>query len=233
MRRASRSSKMVLTFLQKRRSAWRATPAGWSCDTTRTAASPRSARGHGRFHRRWGARFSIATKAVAFRAADCRLDRATTSGTGHMVARRSCRISQCCVAGITGRSTKRAFRSSDSLTVSCASGGRTGGYCPTCRRLQCRRIRATRYKHRTAERRCRSTREPRCPAGRESASTSVMRSASYTRAQSRVDHERSTSRAAADARRAPRPHRASRTSRARRTPTRRRSAPAAPTRPAG
>ena len=145
---------------------------------TPMGGSQKSAPERGRFRRRYAARFNIATKVVAFPGAGCRSDRAITFGTGHMAARRNCRISRCSVDDIIGRCTKRAFRSSDRRMENCASAGRTGVRCPTCRRpRRCRRIPATRYARRTTRKAFRSARVLRYRAGREHASTSAMRSA--------------------------------------------------------
>ena len=59
---------------------------------------------------RVGLALGAACEAVASRAAGCRSARGTTSSIGHMAGRRSCRISQCSVAGTTALSTKRAIR---------------------------------------------------------------------------------------------------------------------------
>jgi hypothetical protein len=60
--------------------------------------------------RRYAARFSIVTKAVASPAAACASARAIISATGPMPARRRSRTSPCCVAGTIARSTRRATR---------------------------------------------------------------------------------------------------------------------------
>ena len=84
--RASRSSKTASAFPRKRRSAWPATPAGWSCATTPRATCWRSAPGRGRSRRRYAGRCSIVTRAVASRAAASGSARATTSATGPKAA---------------------------------------------------------------------------------------------------------------------------------------------------
>src|SRR5215813_5283454 len=97
-------------------------------------ASRRLAHERVRFRRHYGVLCSIATKDAASQDADCRSVRVTISGTGHMADRRSYRISRSCVGDTIERFTKRAFRSSDRRTVSCASDARTDSRSPTYRR---------------------------------------------------------------------------------------------------
>jgi len=96
-------------------------PAGMSqrlaCDATRVVMRHdgggrviESGPEHARSRRRYAARFSIVTKAVASPAAACASARAIISATGPMAARRRSRTSPCCVAGTIARSTRRATR---------------------------------------------------------------------------------------------------------------------------
>ena len=139
-------------------------------------------RAHAHDPARATARSSIATKAAASPVVVGCWVRAITSATGRTAARRRCPISRCSVADTIARSTKRVSRSSDWPMTSCASGGRTGGYYPMCRRRRpCPRIRWTRCERRMTQEGCTSTRARRRPAGRESDWTSDTPSASCTR----------------------------------------------------
>ena len=89
--------------------------------------------GPGRFPRRSGGPSTIATAAVASRAAESGSARAITSATGRREAPPRCRISLCSVAGTTAPSTRRAIRSIDRRTARSCSGGRTGEPYPRCR----------------------------------------------------------------------------------------------------
>ena len=146
------------------------------------AELPKLARARARSRLRYGARSSIATKAAASPAVVGCWVRAITSATGRTAARRRCPISRCSVADTIARSTKRVSSSSDWPMTSCASGGRTGGYYPMCRRRRpCPRIRWTRCERRTTQEGCTSTRARRRPAGTESDWTSDTPSASCIR----------------------------------------------------
>ncbi len=59
--------------------------------------------------------------------------RGITCGTGPTVGRPSCPILPCSAAGITGRCTRKAIRSSDYPTARSSSGDRMAAHCPTCR----------------------------------------------------------------------------------------------------
>ena len=167
---------------RRRPGAWHATRASWSCATTRTVASWRSAHGRGRFLRRCAGRFIIATEVAVSRAAVGNSARVTTSGTGSTAAPPRCRTSRRSVAGTTGRSTKAAIRWSDSPMESCASGARTADSCRTCRRpLRCRPIPSTRCERGMLRRGFACTRGRRCLGGWENASTWDGRSTSCIR----------------------------------------------------
>src|SRR5438046_1718690 len=84
---ASRSSKAAHTSPRKRPSAWRATPAGWSCATTARAACWRSGPGPGRFLLRYAVPSTIWTKAAASRGADWASPPGNTPHTGPRGAR--------------------------------------------------------------------------------------------------------------------------------------------------
>ena len=126
-------------------------PAGTSqrlaCDASRVVMrhdgeGRRSEPERGRFRRRCGGRYTIATEAAGSRAATPGSGRAITYGTGRRAARRRCRTWRYCVAAITARCMRRATRSSPGPKARSSSGGQTVGRCPTCRRrLLCRPIR--------------------------------------------------------------------------------------------
>ena len=103
-------SRAACAFRPERRSVWLAMQPGSSCATTPRGVCSRSAPGHARFRRRYAARFTTATTAVASPAAACASARAITSATGPMAARQRSRTSPCCVVGIIARSTRRATR---------------------------------------------------------------------------------------------------------------------------
>jgi len=128
-------------------------------------------------------------RALHYRDGTCRFPGcARRFGQGHHIRHWAnggpprCRTLRCSVAGTTGRFTRPDIGWSDSLTGSCASGGRTVDYCPTCRRpLRCRPIPSTRSARGMTRRGCASTRARRCRAGSESAWTSATRSTSFIR----------------------------------------------------
>src|SRR5439155_11410278 len=111
--RASRSSRTGHTFPRKRPGVWPATRLESSCNMTQTAISRRSVRGPAPFRLRYDVRFSTGTEAAASPAAHYRSVRAITFAIGPTEAPPRCRISRCCVAGITARCTKRDIRWSD------------------------------------------------------------------------------------------------------------------------
>src|SRR5438552_5204631 len=120
-------------------------------------------------------------RAAASPAAHERSVRAITFAIGPTEAPPRCRISRCCVAGITARCTKRDIRWSDRPMETSASGDRTAGHCRKFRRPpRCRAIPSTRCERRTTPRGSTFTRGRRCRAGWETASMSSMRSTSCT-----------------------------------------------------
>jgi len=140
------------------------------------------ARGRGPFPLRCGARFSIAIAAVASRDAGAHSVKAITSAIGRTADRRRCRTWHCCVGGTTARSTRRGTWSSDSSMETFAFGARTGGYYRKSRKApRCPRLPSTHCWRGTTQTGSTFTREPRCPAGWESASTLDMPSTSCTR----------------------------------------------------
>jgi hypothetical protein len=147
------------TFPRKRPSASPATPAGWSCATTRPAACWKSGLGPGRFLRHYAAPSTIGTKAAASQGADSASPRGITCATGRTEARPRSRTLRCSVAGITGRCMRRATRSRAGPTGRSSSGGRTATRCLRCRRLpKCRVIRSRRSERVTTRRACVSPR---------------------------------------------------------------------------
>jgi hypothetical protein len=154
------------TFPRKRRGAWPATRAGWSCGTTTRGAYSMSGPGRGRFRRRCDARFSIGTGAVAFRAATYGSDRAITSVTGRRAALPRSATSSCYAAAITTRSMKRATGSLEDPTARSTSVGRMAARSRRCRpRPRYPRIRFVRSARSLPRWDFGSTRERRAPGG--------------------------------------------------------------------
>src|SRR5512145_1798074 len=123
----SRCWSAAFAFPRKRPSASPVTPARWSCATTPRADWRRSAPARARSRPRYAGRSSTAIKAVASRAAMSGSARAITSVTGRRVAPPRCPTSRCCVAGITGRCTRRVTRLSAARTARWSSGTRMDG----------------------------------------------------------------------------------------------------------
>ena len=92
----------------------------------------KSAPGRARSRRRSGGRYSIGTRPAASRAATSGSPRGITCGIGPTAGRPSSRISPFSAAGIIGRCTRRAIRSSDYPTACSSSGDRMAGRCPMC-----------------------------------------------------------------------------------------------------
>ena len=137
---------------------------------------------HARSRRRSAVRSSIATKAVASRAAGCAQAKAITSAIGPTAARRHFRTSRCCAAVITAPYTKRAIGWSAYSTASSCSGDRTGELYPTChRRRRYPRIPRRRSVWRTKREAFTSMHKHRSPAGWASGWTSATRSVCCTR----------------------------------------------------
>jgi hypothetical protein len=99
--------------------------------------------GRARFRLRYDGLSSTAITDAASRAATAGSRMATTSVTGATAAPRPCPISPCSVVGTIAPSTRRATRSSDSLTALCGFCVRPDGYsrrsrtlpgCPVIRR---------------------------------------------------------------------------------------------------
>jgi hypothetical protein len=105
--------------------------------------------------------------------------RATTSITGRTAGRRGSTTSRCSVAGITGRSTRRATRSCGTPTARCASARRAAGPFPTSRsRTRCRVTPCRPTWQRIGREVFRSTRRRGSRIGAASARTSAGRSTS-------------------------------------------------------
>src|SRR5262245_55463050 len=88
----------------------------------------------GRFLRRCGGRFTIATEAVDFRVAVSGSERDITYGTGAKGAPLRSRTWHCSVVGITARSTRRGIRSSGSPTAHSTFDAPTAALCLRLRR---------------------------------------------------------------------------------------------------
>src|SRR5881396_1431634 len=139
----------------------------------------RSVRERGPSRRRCGARFTIAIAAAASRVAASVSARGITSVTGRMAALPHFRISLFSVVGITARFTKRATRSSDTPTESCASAVLTGDFFPRFRLLlRCQLIPSTCCDRGMRRKDFTCTLGRPCPAGWESGWTSAGRSTS-------------------------------------------------------
>jgi hypothetical protein len=140
---------------------------------------PGSAEERSGFPRHCGGRFTTATMAAGFQAAESGSARAITSVTGPKVAPPRSRTSPCSVAGTTGRSTRRATTSIEGRTARFTSGGRRAGPCPTSRvRASCPPTPCSSSEHGTRPRGMSCTRRPRPRAGLGSVWTSGGRSTS-------------------------------------------------------
>ena len=116
--------------------------------------------------RRYVARLTTATEAVASRAVACDSVRATTFATGRTAAPPRCRISRCSVVATTARSTRRDMRSIVSPTERSASGDPTARCYPLCRlRPGCPPTQSRFSVHDTTTTGFRSPRGRRCRAG--------------------------------------------------------------------
>ena len=116
--RVSRSWRTACAFPRKRRSAWPATPAAWSCGTMPRAMLSKSASGRVRFPRRCVGRSTNATRAAVSPAVTSASGKVTTSVTGRTAARPRCPTSRCYADATIAPCTKEATGSSAGRTAS-------------------------------------------------------------------------------------------------------------------